>query len=132
MFIPSDLICADKSVSIWYRQGEYCINIGLPIYIEIDRKPENGCEIQNSTCGRSGVILQLRLAKIAEEYNSERANTDDDELLHSTQVLKKLVAPWTNINRIVCANSYFASVGCCEELKRIGIQLIGFVKKATK
>ncbi len=26
------------------------------MYISIDRKPENGCEIQNAACGQSGII----------------------------------------------------------------------------
>jgi hypothetical protein len=39
---PSDVICADKSISLWYGQGG---DHGLPQYIAIDRKPEFGCEI---------------------------------------------------------------------------------------
>ena len=132
MFIPSDWLCADESISRWYGQGGHWINMGLPMYIAIDRKPENGCEIQNSACGRSGVMLRLKLVKTAEECETEHANTADDGLLHGTRVLKALVAPWTNSNRIVCADLYFASVGCCEELKRIGLRFIGVVKTATK
>ena len=131
-FVPSDYICADESISRWYGQGGHWINMGLPMYIAIDRKPENGCEIQNSACGRSGVMLRLILVKSADERESEHLNTSEDGLLHGTQVLKTLVAPWTNSNRIVCADSYFASVGCCEELKRIGLRFIGVVKTATK
>jgi hypothetical protein len=44
-FVPSELICVDESISRWYGQGRHLINHGLPIYVEIDRKPENGCEI---------------------------------------------------------------------------------------
>jgi hypothetical protein len=35
-FSPSDLICADESMSRWYGQGGYWINHGLPQYIAID------------------------------------------------------------------------------------------------
>ena len=35
--------------------------MGLPMYIAIDRNPENGCEIQNYACVRSGVMLLLIL-----------------------------------------------------------------------
>jgi hypothetical protein len=58
-FIPSELICVDESISRWYGQGGSWINHGLPMYVAIDRKPENGCEIQNSACGKSGVMLRL-------------------------------------------------------------------------
>lgn len=58
-FTPSDLICVDESISRWYGQGGHWINHGLPMYIAIDRKLENGCEIQNVACGWSGVMIQL-------------------------------------------------------------------------
>jgi hypothetical protein len=60
-FNPSEMICVDESMSCWYGQGGHWINHGLPQYVTIDRKPENGCEIQNTACGMSGVMLQLKL-----------------------------------------------------------------------
>jgi hypothetical protein len=45
-FKPSHMICVDKSISRWYGQGGNWINHGLPMYVAIDRKPENSCEIQ--------------------------------------------------------------------------------------
>jgi hypothetical protein len=33
------------------------------MYIAIDHKPENGCEIQNAACEQSGVMLRLKLVK---------------------------------------------------------------------
>ena len=46
-------------------------NHGLPMYVTIDWKPENGCEIQNAACGQSdGVMVHLRLVKTAEEKNA--------------------------------------------------------------
>ena len=132
MFVPSDFIYADKIISIWYGQGGHWIYMGLQIYIAIDQKPENGCEIQNCACGRSGVMLRLRLVKTAEERETEHTNAGDYGLLNVTQLLNTLVFPWTNSNSIVCADSYFASVGCCEELKTIGIRFIGIVKTSTK
>jgi hypothetical protein len=62
-FNPSEMICVDESMSRWYGQGDHWINHGLPQYVAIDRKPENGCEIQNAACGMSGVMLQLKLVK---------------------------------------------------------------------
>ena len=46
-FLTSEWICVDESISHWYGLGVGWINIGLPMYISIDHKPENGCEIQN-------------------------------------------------------------------------------------
>ena len=70
--------------------------------------------------------------KTAAERDTEHVNLGDYGLLHGTQVLKKLVAPWTNRNLIVCANSYFAAVGCCKKLKIISLSFISVVKTATK
>ena len=54
-FIPSEMICVDESISRWYGQGGDWINFELSHYVDIDRKPENGCEIQNLCCGLSGI-----------------------------------------------------------------------------
>jgi hypothetical protein len=64
-FTPSTLICVDESMSRWYGLGGHWINMGLPMYVAMDRKPEDGCEIQNSCCGKSGILLQLKLVKSA-------------------------------------------------------------------
>jgi hypothetical protein len=89
-FEPSDLICVDESVSRWYELGGSWIEIGLPHYVAIDRKPDSGCEIQNSSCGRSGVMLQLKLvvSKDDEVFEDGREN-----MLHGTKVLSQIVAP---------------------------------------
>ena len=36
---PLDLICADESILQWYGQGDNWINLGLPMYVTIDRNP---------------------------------------------------------------------------------------------
>jgi Transposase IS4 len=133
-FNPSDTICVDESMSRWYGQGGHWINHGLPQYIAIDRKPENGCEIQNAACGKSGVMLRLKLVKGADLVGDDNENNDGDEnnLLHGTLVLKYLVSPWCGSHRIVCADSYFASVGAAKELYANGLRFIGVVKTATR
>ena len=65
LFSPSDIICADESISRWYGQGVHWINLGLTMYVAIDRNLENGSDIQNSACGRSGIIMRLRIMKSA-------------------------------------------------------------------
>ena len=51
IFSPSDLICADESILRWYGQGGHWINVGLPMYVTMYRKLENGADIQNDVCG---------------------------------------------------------------------------------
>ena len=132
-FNPSDTICVDESMSHWYGQGGHWINHGLPQYVAIVRKPENGCEIQQnctSACGRSGVMLCLKLVKGIDLIGEE--DNDESSLLHGTQMLQTVVSPWFGLNRIVCANSYFASVGAAKERYQNDLRFIGIVKTATR
>ncbi len=137
-FIPSEYICVDESISRWYGQGGDWINHGLPMYVAIDRKPENGCEIQNAACGHSGVMLQLRLVKTAQAEGEEETEAEAEQrrnqesLLHGTRVLKELVQPWSISDRCICADSYFASVQAVEELQRMRLKFIGVVKTSTR
>ena len=101
------------------------------MYVAIERKPENGCEIQTACCGESGIMLRLKLVKTAEEENAH-VREDDQGIPHGTKVLKELVFPWANTNRIVCADSYFASVTTAEEMTKMGLRFIGTVKTATR
>jgi Transposase IS4 len=64
-YFASWLICADESISRWYGLGGNWINMGLPHYVMMDRKPEHGCEIQNSCDGLSGIMMRLKLVKSA-------------------------------------------------------------------
>ena len=120
-FFPSDEICVDESMSRWYGQGGHWINHGLPMYVAIDRKPENGCEIQNAACGRSGVIIRLKIVKTAEEENASAVKEDDGNN-HGTNVLKFLVEPWVRTDRCVCADSYFASVNAVTVMRMMGLR----------
>jgi Transposase IS4 len=130
-FSPSERICVDESISRWYGQGGYWINHGLPQYVAIDRKPENGCEIQNSACGDSGVMLRLKLVKTVE---AEELSTNEDEIgiPHGAKVLRNIVKPWLRSQRIVCTDSYFASVKAARLMRQLGLRFIGVVKTATK
>ena len=64
-FCPSWHMCADKSISCWYGLGGHWINMGLPMYVSMDRKPEDGLEIQDLCCAKSGIMCQLKLVKTA-------------------------------------------------------------------
>ena len=56
---------------------------------------------------------------------------DDGDNLHGCNVLAELVRPWANTDRVVCADSYFASVQAALRLKAMGLRFIGTVKTAT-
>ena len=96
-FIPGTFICTDKIISRWYGGGGYWINEGLPCYMAVYCKPDNGCEIQNSECGESGSMLRLKLVKnIQEEVKAElgQDSGNGDDLIHGCKVLKELIEPW--------------------------------------
>ena len=131
-FIPSDLICVDESISRWYGQGGHWINHGLPMYVATDRKPKNGCEIQNACCGRSSIMMRLKLVKTAEEEATHRDVDLADSMLHGTKILLFLVGPWLNSDRTTVGDSYFASVGAACTLDERGMGFIGVVKTATR
>ena len=126
---PSDLICVDESMSRWYGLGGDWIDVGLPTYRAIDRKPENGCEIKSSACGRSGIMLRLEIVKSPQE---DAQNDQDAGMSHGTAVTSRLIAPWTHSNRIVCGDSYFASLETALTLFSLGMKFIGVVKTAHR
>jgi Transposase IS4 len=130
-FTPSDQTCVDEKMSRWYGQGGHWIEHGLPHYVAIDRKPENGCEVQSAASGRSGIMLQLKLVTTA-YHEAKREVESEAGLDHGTVVLERLVKPWYGKgDRIVCADSYFASVEAALHLKARSLQFIGVVKTET-
>ena len=96
-FVPSSTICVDESIVRWYGLGGDWINMGLPMYVAIDRKPENGAEIQDACCGESGIMCYLKLVKTAVEEAAGAREQDDhsnEELPHGAKVMVDLVRPW--------------------------------------
>ena len=127
---PSERICVDEAMSRWYGLGgDYLKGKGLPHYVALDRKPENGCELKSACCGESGIMLRLEVTRSAVET---RVLPYESEQQHGTAVTLRLVEPWFNSNRIVCADSYFSSVATAACLLRYKLWFIGVVKTATK
>mmetsp|Transcript_9107 Transcript_9107/g.10636 ORF Transcript_9107/g.10636 Transcript_9107/m.10636 type:complete len:86 (-) Transcript_9107:876-1133(-) len=85
----------------------------------MERKPKNGCEIQDACDGRSRIMIRLKLVKGA--IDNEVLAGADEESLHGTRVMKELVAPWAHSGRVVSAYSYFASVPCALALHAMGL-----------
>ena len=72
----------------------------------------NGLEIQNAAFRQLWVMMHIGV--LNSERNEEEQEYDEDSLPHGTKVLKKLVVSWANTERIVCSDSYFASVTAAE------------------
>ena len=64
-FNPSWHLCVDETIGRWYGLGGNWNNEGLPHYVSIKRKPEDGFEIQDCCDAMSGIMLRLRLVKSA-------------------------------------------------------------------
>ena len=63
MMSPAHFIRVEKCMCWWYGYGGEGINHRLPMYVAIDRKPENGAEIQDASCGVSGIMIRLKVVK---------------------------------------------------------------------
>jgi Transposase IS4 len=81
-------------------------------------------------------MIRLRVVKSVDALreDADRAGVveDNPELLHGIKVTKELVAPWMHSDRVVCGDSYFASVACAKELLRYRLRFIGVVKTANR
>jgi hypothetical protein len=75
--------------------------------------------------------MRLHLVTTAEDELSRTAPSEAG-LLHGTIVLRRFISPWAGSNRIVCGDSYFASVEAATHLRSLGLHFIGVVKTATR
>jgi Transposase IS4 len=94
-FPPSKMITIDESMIQWNGIGGHWINAGLPNYVTIDRKPENGCKIQNACCRRTGIMMALHLVKGPVEDELE-LNDEADKCLHGCNIMLHLLGTWSN------------------------------------
>jgi len=123
---PGETLCVDESILKWYGLGGHWIEVQLPMYVAIDRKPENGCEIQNTACGRSGILSRLHFVTTAADQRFSLSAIEAD-VLHGAVILSRPVGPWAGSNRIVCADSYIASVQTAELLRDMSLRFVGVV-----
>ena len=56
-FVPGDHLEADKTVIRWYGIGGAFVDAGLPMYLALERKLDNGGKIQNLADAASGIML---------------------------------------------------------------------------
>lgn len=134
-FQPGKFLVVDESFAEWLGLGGSYINIGLPMFVAIKRKPHSGCEIQDSADGDSGVMLRLALVKSANEaelraQENPKAWTNWD-IIHGGKILFELIEPWLNTGRVVTGDSAFTSVGTAQKLEEHNTGMIGSVKLAS-
>lgn len=67
---PVSILCVDEPISRWYGVGGSWLEYGLTFYADLDQKPESWCEIQNLSCGFSGMMLNICFFKSQGERKS--------------------------------------------------------------
>ena len=144
-FLPGGHLEADETVVRWYGKGGAFVDAGLPMYLALERKPDNGVEIQNHADVVSGIMLHLKVVKSANEEKAITAAAADaiaandgnnaaaaDEAGKGTQVLLELTEPWHHSDCLVTVNAYFASMEAALAMKEKGLTFIGNVKQCSR
>jgi hypothetical protein len=67
--VPGGHLGADETVIQWYGKGGALFDAGLPMYLALERKPDNRGEIQNIADISSGIMLRLKVVKSTNEVN---------------------------------------------------------------
>ena len=137
-FVPGGTIIVDETMVRWYGMGGLYVEDGLPMYVSMDRKPDSGLEVQDACCVDSNIMIQIKVVDRAEE--EERREKEKNlppsytDLNHGTKVLLELLEPWKKKEKLVLADSYFASVQAAMVLKSEpwGLDFIGNVKTCTQ
>jgi hypothetical protein len=78
-FHPSGDVCADESIIRWYGLGGAYVQLGLPMYLAMERKPDNGAEVQNVACVESNIMMQLKYVDAEEEEAAKEKELNGDE-----------------------------------------------------
>lgn len=115
--IPSHFLCVDESMSRWYGLGGSWIDVGCPHYVKLERKPENGTEIQNVACAKSWIMLGLKLVKYAKESDTVR------EMSTGTMELESY---WNFANHGLIGRELFALIVTLPQLR-----LLKFYSRTT-
>ena len=139
-FDPAGMLCVDESMVRWYGLGGHWISTGLPHYVSIDRKPEDGCEIQDICCTETGILCRLKIVKTSEESDriaADARNNDEERQPRAmpnvgTRTVLELTEPWHGTNRIVVGDSAFSSVNTAVQMAKRNLGYVGVVKTATK
>ena len=98
------------------------------MYVTIGCNPENGADIQDTSCGVSGIMIILKIVK---GLNGDGHNDGYNDLLYDAKLLLCLVKPWCNTDQLVSAYYYFASVFTAELVVINGLKFFDFIKTST-
>ncbi len=63
MFVPGNEVEANETVIPWYGIGGAYLNKGIPMYLALERMPDNRGKIQNLADVALGIILCLKIVK---------------------------------------------------------------------
>ena len=69
---------ADETVVQWYGKGGAFVDAGLPMYLALERKPDNSGKIQNLANVALGIMLHLKVVKSANEEKAIAAAASAD------------------------------------------------------
>ena len=105
------------------------------MFVTMDQKPHNGCEIQNLADGECGAMLSMKVvkspeeeAKLAKENPKPWHNWD---ITPGGKILFDLIKPWLNADCVLVANLAFASVKVAEKLEENKTGFIRAIEQAT-
>jgi hypothetical protein len=116
----------------WYGHSDNHINIGLPHYVAMDCKPNNGGEIQNLADVSSCIMSILKVVKSANKEKAFEKNLDPDPkeaaYRRGTRVLMEMTKTWHGSNPLFTADVYFASTKAALALKKEGVDFIANIK----
>jgi hypothetical protein len=126
---------ANKSMIPWYGHDGNHINIGLPHYIAMDCKLDNGGKIQHLADVSSGIMIFLKVVKSADKEKAIEKDLDLDpkEAAYGkgTRVLLEMTKTWHGSNRLVTMDAYFALTKAVLAFKKKGVDFIGNVKQCN-
>ncbi len=145
MYSPSLMsIEANESMIQWHGVGGSFLDAGIPHYSAIERKPNNGDEIQNLADVASGIMLYLKVVKstakeevitaasVAAAAAAAASNVAANKGGKGTRVLSELLVNYCDSGRLVTGDAYFASVEAAVKLKEMGLHFIGNVKQCSR
>ena len=123
------LICICESISWCYGHGFDWINLGFPMYVAIDWKPNNGADIKDTACGVSGIFIRFKIVKGVTDYGN---NYSGNDLLYGKKLLLHLVKFWCNTNWLDSEYFDFEFVSESELMVRNGFKFVGVIKTDTR
>lgn len=131
--VPGATITVDEIMSGWEGKELKYHPKGCPHVTKIPRKPVPcGMEGKSSCDGESNIMLRIEIQEGKDAMTEKRyQNRETGGYKFHTAITLRSVEPWFGTNRLVVADSAFASVATAKALLAYGLHFIGIVKTAT-